>query len=622
MKSNRTVKTLCLCSIAIGPFFLNSTANAAPPPKPKPMNCSALAAFVKQEAGSSLNLNPFAPLPVAPQTSITAAQPVIAQIVPAASNNLAYCSVAFQLNPAITIQVGLPLNSLDGGTGGVAGGCGSTTVKNNKCVDGNWNGKIDVVGNGGYAGNVPGITSATNVGFVGSSTDNGHSRNWCNAINPQTGQPNSQPNCGIAGGGFVLDPNNNLSTEQIADFIDTSEVEQTNWATKLTQVYYAQAPQRTYWTGCSTGGRQGLELAQFHPELFDGFLVGSPAMNWNRFIIGELWPIITVADVDPADCASGTAASCAAGVSSTFVKAYTAANAKAVAQCDLQDGVADGVVNEPRRCTYDAKLLVGQTVTPMTSPMTDAQATAINMIWDGPRNQRGQRLWGGITRGTSFGTLTAPLSGSLISTYVYNWLLQDPNADIIGTINTTNFSTYFQESDIKFNDANNRNGTVEPAATDSTKLGKMFGQGGKLIQYHGANDPLIVPFGTWNFASRLFDKFGVNQTQKSYRSFIYPGNGHCGGNGAFPNAGLINATDLFNALIDWVENDNAPDSIVAHTQPNDTGNTTLICVNPNQTVYQGGPTTSASSYKCTNNQTEPTDLAIYDQTAQQYKEAP
>ena len=91
--------------------------------------------------------------------------------------------------------------------------------------------------------------------------------------------------------------------------------------------------------------------------------------------------------------------------------------------------------------------------------------------------------------------------------------------------------------------------------------------------------------------------------------------------GNYPNAGLINADDLFNDLINWVENGNAPDSIVAYTQPNDTGNTTLICAAPNETVYQGGPVTSASSYKCTNYSQQPPDLAAYDQTAVQYYEA-
>jgi Tannase and feruloyl esterase len=612
-----TVTAILLSTVSLGPVLLATPASAKQ--APKPMNCSALAAFVRQQAGKQLNTNPIAPA----GTTISSATPVTAAIIPASGSTLAYCQVVFQLEPAITIEVGLPLSALDGGTGGATGGCGVSTVTNNSCVEGNWNGKIEVIGNGGYAGNVAGVTGATNEGFVGSGTDNGHSTNWCNAIDPETGVPNSQANCGIAGGGFLLDPKNNLSKTQVTDFIDTSEVDQTIWATTLTQAYYGQQAHRTYWNGCSTGGRQGFEMAQFHPELFDGILAGAPAFNWNRFIIGEMWPPVVVADVDPADCSGGTAAGCANGLSTTFVNAYTAANTAAVAACDGNDGVLNGVVNEPRECFYDARSLIGQTPPPMTSPMTEAQAQAIGMIWDGPRNQRGQRLWGGITRGTSFATLTGPFSSSLITTYVYNWMEQNPNFNIIANINTTNFSTYFQMSDRKFADTvPPPPGFVVPAATDSIDLESLIKHGTKLIHYRGTNDPLIVPFGSWNYDTRLFEKYGVAGTQSFYRSFYYPGNGHCGGNGGFPNAGLINSSDLFNDLIAWVENGTAPNSVVAYTGPKDTGNTALICAAPNKTIYQGGPITSASSYSCTDYRRQPPDLAAYDQTAVQYHEAP
>jgi len=132
-----------------------------------------------------------------------------------------------------------------------------------------------------------------------------------------------------------------------------------------------------------------------------------------------------------------------------------------------------------------------------------------------------------------------------------------------------------------------------------------------------------VWLGSWNYDTRLFEAYGVEGTKDFYRSVFYPGNGHCGGNAGFPNAGLINARDPFNALIDWVENGTAPDSIVAFTQPNDTGNSTLVCANPNQAVYNGaGPKTSATSYQCTDFTEEPPDLTGFDQTAEQYHEAP
>jgi hypothetical protein len=617
---NTLNRCVTVAAFVLGVVALGSPAAASTP-------CYELARVVQMQAGAQLNLQPISPQA---GINISAGTPVTATIVPASGTDLSYCQVVFQLLPAITIEVGLPLNTSDGGTGGVTGGCGVTSVTNNKCVQGNWNGRIDAIGNGGYSGTVPAVTSATDFGFVGSSTDNGHSDNWCNAINPETGV-NAQPNCGTAGGGFVLAPNNNLITQQVTDFIDTSLVDQTHWATALAEAYYGERPARTYWTGCSTGGRQGMQMAQFHPELFDGILAGSPAYNWNRFIDGSIWFPLSLADVDPADCPGGTAQGCnpPGGSSAAFQNAYTAANNAAVAAC----AGPTGAIAEPRRCTFDARSLIGQQPPPMTSPMTKAQAQAIDMIWDGPRNQRGERLWGGIARGTQFFVMLI-YGLELNSNFPLYWVEQNPNFNIVQDLNPRNFSFYFQEGDRKFADTTPPPpGFVVPAATDSTNLDALIAHGTKLIHYRGSADPLIVPFGSWNYDTRLFQRYTVPGTEQFYRSFYYPGNGHCGGTsfnttdgllggGNYPNAGMINATDLFNALIGWVENGTAPDSIVAYTQPDDTGNTTLICHNPNTTVYKGGPTTSASSYACTRYDQEPPDLVQYDQTAQQYYEAP
>jgi hypothetical protein len=616
-----------LGSVAFAPL-LASTASAAT----QPVACTALAAYVKKEAATHLNLNPINPN--ATNFTISSSTPVTSKIIPASGPNLSYCQVVFQLEPFMTIEVGLPLNSVDGATPASGVGCnnvapssnfyGSTGAVNNSCVQGNWNGKVEAIGNGGYSGSVPGVTGATNLGFVGSSTDNGHSTNECNATNPANAAPWAQAGCGIAGGGFVLTPANVLWKTSIVDFIDTSEVKQTEWAGLLSKAYYGLQPKRTYWNGCSTGGRQGFQMAQFHPEMFDGILAGAPAFNWNRFIIGELWPIVAIADVDPVDCAGGIAESCSTGLSTAFKNAYAAANAAAVAACDGNDGVVDGVINEERSCNYDAKALIGQTPPPMTAAMTEAQALAIDLVWDGPRNQRGRRLWGGITRGTSFSTLTGNFNGSLISTYIFYWMEQNPTFDILGTIKTTNFATFFEASDRKFADTTPAPSGFEVAAsTDSTDLSALIEHGTKVIHYRGTNDPLIVPFNSWLYDTRLLEKYSLTKLSKNYRSFYYPGNGHCGGTSGFANAGAINAGDLFNALINWVENAAAPASITAFTASGDTGNSTLICPYPAFTSYSGsGAITAATNYTCVAQQTENPVLSGYDQIAQQYHEAP
>ena len=674
-----------LSSVALGPLMLATTAAAAV--QPNGLNCTALAQIVKNGAGNKLNQgvgvgnNVNVVNPNTNTFQISNNNPVTAKIINGTNTAAAYCQVVFQLNSgpnendAMTIEVGLPLNTLDGGTGTGTAGCNNIpapagnnpVTANNSCYTGNWNGRIESLGNGGFAGSVTGVTSATNAGFVGTGSDDGHSTNWCNAINPQTGLTNAQPNCGTGAAGFALDPNNKLLTTTITDLMDTSETNQTKWGQTLAEYYYGSnyPIKRTYWNGCSTGGRQAFEQAIHHPELYDGLLGGAPGINYDRLFLAGIYLQLAIADIDPVDCpggplgAAGTAEGCNNGVSTVFQSAFTYANAQAVAACDTlgsqglgNDIVADGVINEPRYCTFDATTLIGTSGSPMTSPMTTAQAQATNMIWNGAHNQAGELLFGGLTKGTI--NLSCCLFPSSTSNEIPNaikyWFQQNPNFDVFGTITTSNIGTYYQAGAIKFNDTNpNLPGFAVAMGVDQM-LGNLAstqhaggitgtihnGQTGtKLLHYRGLSDPYVVPFSSWNYTTRLFELYGAPATQAFYASLYFPGNGHCGGNtsaglggGNFPNAGLLNTVDLFNALINWVENGTYPSSMVAYTLATDKGNSTLICNYPNQPLYNGtGPTTSASSYSCVpppnaGPSGEDPILAAYDQTAPLYHEAP
>lgn len=492
-------------------------------------------------------------------------------ITPAAGNTPAYCQVNLTQYHAINIRVGLPLSALDGGTGGVQGA---------------WNGKVQNLGGGGFAGSVGAVTGPVSTRYVGSSTDTGHNTAWCNATNPDTGQRNAQANCGAGGAGFVLDPNNGLIDWQVTDFITDSLYAQVAWSLSIAQMYYGTAAQRNYWNGCSTGGRQGFEMAQKHPELFDGLLVGSPAMNWNRFQTAELWPPV--------------AATLLAGSAGVSAAKSNAANAAAIAACDANDGVTDGLINEPRRCTFDAHSLVctGSGSDPATC-LTPGEADAMNAIWSGPKNREGDRLWGGLTFGTSFGTLLpgGNQASGLPLPYEQYWVHQDPVWDW-HTLTFDNFADELRLSDEKFQ---------ATASTDSTNLDGVRGRGGKILHYHGISDPLIVPFNSYNYISRVFQRYGVPDTQSFMRSFFYPGNGHCGG-GTGPQ---INATNLFNSLVDWVENGAAPDYVVA-SQNLGAGavRTRKICKYPDEAVYAGaGSTDDQANFVCVTHAAEPADLA-------------
>src|SRR5215831_7829699 len=253
-------------------------------------------------------------------SDITAAT---AAIIPPAGTNKSYCQVNITVSDLagpengyqpgqkqqIKIRIGLPLNTDENPPG--SGG-----------IQGNWNGRIEDLGGGGYAGSVGNVTGATNAGYVGSSTDTGH-----------TG----------GSGSFALNPDNTLNWGLINDFAFNGIHAQSVWSKKLVQMYYGMTQKYTYWNGCSTGGRQGHQHAQTYPDEYDGILAGAPAFNWDRFIPSEQYGQIVMNQEVGAPIAPAK---------------LTAVTNAAIAACDLLDGISDGVIQEPRACTYSAKAFV------------------------------------------------------------------------------------------------------------------------------------------------------------------------------------------------------------------------------------------------------------------------
>src|SRR5262245_23183383 len=260
----------------------------------------------------------------------------------------------------LKIRIGLPPNSLAIMTDSAAAGAVT------------WNGRNRDLGGGGYAGAVGSVISSTNRGYVGTSTDTGH-----------TG----------GSGSFALNPDGTLNFGLIEDFAEDGIHEQHVWGVTLANAYYGTAPIRNYWMGCSTGGRQGHYQAQHFPKDFDGILAGANAFNWDRFITAELWPQIVMNQEVGAPIAAA--------------KLNAVTNA-AIAVCDPQDGITDGIIQDPRACTYSARSFVCQANGgPSSDPncLTPAEASAVNKIWDGPRDATGNRVWYGLERGTSLSGL-------------------------------------------------------------------------------------------------------------------------------------------------------------------------------------------------------------------------
>lgn len=507
-----------------------------------------------------------------------------ATLVAATATLAAHCQVDMTVSEAVNIRIALPLSGADGGSGGVQGA---------------WNGKVQNLGGGGYAGSVtsgggvPTPGAAASMGYVGSETDTGHSTAWCNTVNTSTGLPNSQQNCGNSGGGFVLDSKNNLIESRVDDFIRRSLLLQVQWSLKVAKAYYAAPATRNYWYGCSTGGRQGFEAAQSFGELFDGIVVESPAMNWNRFIMGNMWaPVVTNAKL---------------GATGLPTAKSAAANAAAIAACDAIDGVTDGIINEPRKCNFNANALIctGAPGDPATC-LTPAEAETVNSIWQGPTNTIGEKIWGGPTYGTSFNTNLpgGNNAGGINLTFLQNWLKEDPTFDW-KTITPVNYGDTFLASAVKFKDL---------ASTENPNLDRVKNRGGKIIHMHGLGDALIYPFTSENYASRVIDRYGVQGAQSFIRSYFFPGLGHCGGvtaDGRTTFSGDVpQPPNMFNVLTDWVEKGIAPDYVVASQPATSTrpARAYKVCMYPDQRVYNGGDPNSEASYSCQHVQAEPPEL--------------
>ena len=431
----------------------------------------------------------------------------------------------------IVLRVGLPLNALDNG---------GTSL---------WNAKVQNLGGGGLVGNVGGVTAATNAGYVGSSTDSGH---------PASANPNFA----------VIQETHELNTGLLDDFLNESIKQQYQWALRLAKEYYGTAASRNYWNGCSTGGRQGLALALRHAKDFDGFLTGAPANFHTRLQVATVWPAWVNKDV--------------AGFTVTNAQ-MQAANASAIAACDAQDGLADGLIGDARQCKFDARAnICGQPGAPATNCLlNEAQADAVNRVWDGPRNDHGKRIWFPFGRGANASVLSnPPFGGPCGSLGIFCWSHRDTTFDWT----PLPLSQFDDETQLATR-------VVAPHSDIiSVELDEARKSGARILMWHGETDQLIPWRQSVHYYREAAQRFdGYHRLKPWFRFYVAPGVNHCGG-GAGPQP-----QNLFGVLVDWVENGVAPDSILTQ---NATHGQRPMCLYPQTALYQGGDPKVAASWRC------------------------
>jgi feruloyl esterase len=420
----------------------------------------------------------------------------------------------------------------------------------------NWNGRFFGTGGGGFSGgSAAGVNQPVSQGYAAGATDTGHEG---------------------GGGSFALDASGRLNWQAIRNNAHLGIHEMTVTGKALTQALYGVAPRYAYFSGCSTGGRQGLMEVQRYPQDYNGVVSGAPAINWSRFIPQELWGAVVM------NAADNPIPACK----------LSAATAAAIAACDGIDGAKDGVIEDPKRCAYDPRPLIGTSAGECGS-FTEADVTLIRKLWDGPRREDGSFLWYGLPRGADLNTLWGsrgdPLRpqvfGISLDWFRY-FLTQNPQLDWT-TITPAAYERLWDQSVEQYSAV---------IGTDTPDLTAFRDRGGKAIVWHGWADQLISAEGTVDYYRRVQQQMGGPQKTASFiRLFMAPGVGHCGG-GVGPAP-----TGQLEALLAWVEEGKAPETLLA-TRRDATGTVTRsrpLCAYPLVAKYRGsGSTDDAANFAC------------------------
>jgi feruloyl esterase len=407
-----------------------------------------------------------------------------------------------------------------------------------------WNGKLLGADNGGFSGaiNYNALAAAIGKGYAAVSTDTGH-----------TGD---QMDFGIG------------HPEKIIDWAHRSIHEMTVIAKAVVERAMGRAPARSYFTGCSTGGQQGLSEAQRYPADYDGIVAGNPGNNRVNLILGFLWSWLAT------HAADGSAI-----LPSTKLPALSRA---AIAACDGNDGLEDGLIADPRTCRFDP-LALACSGAETDACLTPPQVEAARRVYAGARTRSGQQLYPGWAPGSEAGWGTyitnpkEPVRIGLFRGWVFGNPAWDPHTfDWDRDVTTVTAKYPFLNA-------------------MSTDYGAFRARGGKLIMYTGLADAVVSPLDTIAYYESVANaNGGIDATRSFFRFFPAPGMAHCGG-GVGPNT-----FDALAALESWIEKGSAPEAIPAtHSSNGRIDRARPLCPYPAVARYNGaGSIDEASSFSC------------------------
>jgi len=435
-----------------------------------------------------------------------------------------------------------------------------------------WTGRLQMVGNGGYGS---AIAHGALVDFL---------RRGDAALATDTGHSGDDPSFAVGHPEAIVDWGHRA--------VHVSVVQ----GKATVAAYYGKPARHAYFSGCSTGGQQALMEAQRYPADFDGILAGAPGHNRTHLNAGFLWMFLRNHERSGGGEAPILPASKLSLVTDAVLRACSGANG-----AEAGGLASDPFLNDPLRCDFDPGVLRCQGYSEDEGCLSEAQVEVVRRIYDGPRNPRtGERVYFGLLPGSESGPGFVPaLPGWSLywadprepgaparASFWRDWAFEDPDWD---------WWTFDFDRDMET--ADERLAPLINAM--SPDLDAFQARGGKLIHYHGLEDPVVPATDSVAYHERVVAHAGdANEVADFYRLFLAPGVAHCGG-GTGPN--ILELADTLEA---WVERGRAPEWITAtrHVEDDRSGPVEYsrpLCPFPKLARYDGaGDPNEAGSFEC------------------------
>jgi Tannase and feruloyl esterase len=459
-----------------------------------------------------------------------------------------------------------------------------------------WNGRFWHQGNGGIDGAVVAAT-----GTYGGGPTTGALMQGFAVLSSDAGHTNAQ-----GGPAFGIDPQARL------DYGYQAVGKLTPMAKQTIATAYGKGPDRSYFGGCSNGGRHTLVTAARYADEYDGYLAGAPGYNLPLAALANIFGAqryATVATADP---------STPPGLATAFTAAERVTVANAVlARCDAIDGVADGLIQDTRTCQRRFNFMRDVPTCPGARDgtcLSQEQKLAIAPIFRGATTSNGERFYTGFpfdsglgAGGISFWEFTAPLA---LDSGAVGHIFKTPPAPVAGfngsafTLGLDIDATLAQlfATDATYTES----GMQFMTPPQATRLNDVRARGAKMLVYHGVSDQIFSVNDTERWY-RGVDRHSGGRAEDFVRLYNVPGMGHCSGGPATDQA------DFITPLVAWVERGLAPRSLTASARG--AGNaggvnaelpaawaanrTRPLCPYPSVAFYKGsGDVDSAASFEC------------------------